>query len=306
MVEGHEAEGRVHPGVDHGEVKTVVRGDARPVGHGRAAERIDADGKTGVAHRVHVDHGIEVGDVRPDEVLRMDVRRLDRGGIVHPPDAGVARAQQFVGARLDPVGDVGVGRTAVRRVVLDTAVGRRIVRGRHHDAVRAALAALAVLAVVHQDGARDGRRRRKAVIGLDHRLHAIGGEHRERVALRGPRQRVGVLAEKQRTADALGAAVVADRLGDGEDVVAVEAAAQRAAAVAAGAEAHPLVGILPIRRALAIGALERRDVDQAAGGCGLPRLGVYRHVLPPWCWPESNKLTAKAQSSRRNLLTKNN
>ena len=138
-------------------------------------------------------------------------------------------------------------------------------------------AARAMVAVVHQDGPGNDRGRCKTVVGLDHRLHPVGGEHLERVALRRTRERMGILAEKQRTVDALRGAIVADRLGDGEDVVAVETAVQRAAAMAAGAEAHPLGGILHIRFALAVVALKRIDVDQAVCGRGLSRLGVYCH-----------------------------
>ena len=44
-------------------------------------------------------------------------------------------AQQLVGPVLDPLRDVGVGRAAVGRVVLEAAVLGRIVRRRDDDAV---------------------------------------------------------------------------------------------------------------------------------------------------------------------------
>ena len=50
----------------------------------------------------------------------------------------------------------GVRRAAAGRVVLEAAVGRRVVRRRHHDAVGERVR---VLAVPGQDGVRDGRRR---------------------------------------------------------------------------------------------------------------------------------------------------
>ena len=52
------------------------------------------------------------------------------------------------------------------------------------------------------------------MIGLD----AVGRQHFERRALRRAGQRVRVLAHVERAVDALAAAVVADRLGDGQDV----------------------------------------------------------------------------------------
>ena len=94
-------------------------------------------------------------------------------------------AQQLVGAVLHPRGDVGVGRAAVGRVVFEAAVLRRIVRGRDDDAVGQVIVAAAV---VGEDGAGDHRRRREAVLALNHRLDAVGREHLERRALRRLRQ----------------------------------------------------------------------------------------------------------------------
>ena len=56
----------------------------------------------------------------------------------------------------------------------------------------------------------------------------------------GCRQRVRVDAEEQRPVDALGLAVVADRLRDREHVPFVEETVERRAAMARGAERHAL------------------------------------------------------------------
>jgi hypothetical protein len=53
-----------------------------------------------------------------------------------------AAFEQEVGARLDPSGDLRIGRPAVRRVVLEAAALGRIVRWRDDDAVGKSRAAL--------------------------------------------------------------------------------------------------------------------------------------------------------------------
>jgi hypothetical protein len=78
---------------------------------------------------------------------------------------------------------------------------------------------------------------------------------------------MGVGAEKQRAVDALPAAVGADRLGDGEDVVLVEAAVERGAAMPGRAERNPLCGILRIGLRLPVGIQLLADVHQVAGLC---------------------------------------
>ena len=94
--------------------------------------------------------------------------------------------------------------------------------------------------------------------------HAVGREHFERGALRRSGQRVRVLAEEQRAGDRVLAAVFAHRLHDGEDVRFVEAALERAAAMAAGAERDALRRIVRVRH-IAIGAQKRRHVHQHFG-----------------------------------------
>jgi len=79
-----------------------------------------------------------------------------------------------VGGALDCTGDVGIRRTAVRRVIFEPAILGRIVRRRDHDAIgQAILTAL----VVAEDRMRDRRRRRVAVLRVDHHLDTVGGEH---------------------------------------------------------------------------------------------------------------------------------
>ena len=66
-------------------------------------------------------------------------------------------------------------------------------------------------AIVNDNGARNHRRWRHAVIFLNDGFHAVGREHFERGALRGRRERMRVLPHLQRAVDVLAAPVIADR-----------------------------------------------------------------------------------------------
>ena len=145
--------------------------------------------------------------------------RLARAVIGHAPDAAQRVFEIAVGGALDSRGDVGIGRPAIGRIVFETAVLRRIMRRRHHDAVgKAGLAAL----VVGQDGVGDHRRRRIAVMRVDHHLDAVGREHFERARQRRLGQRVGVDPDEDRPVDAAALAVIAQRLADRQDMGLVE------------------------------------------------------------------------------------
>ena len=111
--------------------------------------------------------------------------------------------EQPVRLALDPAGHVGVGRPAVRRVVLEAAVAGRVVRRRDDDPVRGGRLRPAPAAVVGEDRVRDRRRRRVAAVGVDDDLDAVAGEHLDDRAERRLGQRVRVAAEVERAARAL-------------------------------------------------------------------------------------------------------
>src|SRR5581483_8745517 len=73
---------------------------------------------------------------------------------------------------------------------------------------------------------------------------------------------MGVFPHEERPIGALAAAVVADRLRDGEDVRLGKAAAQRRSPMAARTEADQLRWIAHVRPALVILPLQLRDVDE--------------------------------------------
>ncbi len=74
-------------------------------------------------------------------------------------------------------------------------------------------------AIVGEDGMRDDGRRRVAVAVVDQDVHPVRREHLDGARPGGVGERVGVGPEEERPGDGMLPPVVADGLGDGEDVV---------------------------------------------------------------------------------------
>ncbi len=132
--------------------------------------------------------------------------------------------------------------------------------------------------VVGEDRVRDCRRWRIALVAVNHHVDAVCSQHLQRRPVCRLRERMRVPAEIQRAADVVGAAIVADRLGDGEDVRFGERAAQRRAAMAARAEPDPLRDVVDIRCARVVGVVQQAQVDEQAVGSGLTGARIDRHV----------------------------
>ena len=145
------------------------------------------------------------------------------------------------------------------RVVLESAVTRRVVGRRNYDAVGQPLFAAAV---VTEDGVGDDRGRSEAVVTLDHRLDAVGRQYLERRALGRGRHGVGVLAHEKGTIGSLAASVLTDRLGDGQNVRLGECVLLGRPAMAAGAEMNQLLWVACIRPARVIFVQKPVDVNQ--------------------------------------------
>ena len=150
----------------------------------------------------------------------------------------------------------------MRRIVFVAAVLRRIVRRRDDDAVGEAIRSALVVA---QDRVRDHRGRRIAAAIVDHDLDAVGGKHLDGAGQRRLGQRVGIDADEQRAGQAAGAAVIADRLRRGQDMVFVEGIPERRAAVARGAEGHALQRIGRVGLVGEIGRHQSRNIDERSG-----------------------------------------
>ena len=259
MIHRHERELRVELRIHHREVQFVNGLNWLPIRQRRAAERVHAEFQTGGANGFHVHDIFQILDVRQNKIFLVRGCGLERGGERHALHAGIISAQQFIRAILHPLGHVGVGRAAVGGIVFEPAVGRRIVRRRDDDAVGETGFATAI---VNNDGARNHRRRRHAVIFLNDGFHAVGREHFERGALCGRGKPVRVLAHLQRAADVLAPAVIANGLRDGENMRLGERAVRRRAAMSAGAEADQLVRVAEIRPPLVIIAFEPRQIHE--------------------------------------------
>ena len=281
-IDGHEAERRIDRVADDGRGQAIALDDRLPVMHAGAAQGIDPDLDAGGADRFHVDDIGEVGDIGPDVIVAMHAGRFARAVIGDALHAAEAVFEKAVGGALDVSRDVGIGRTAIGRIVFEAAVLGRIVRRRDHDAVgEAAVAAL----VVGEDGVRNHRRRRVAVVHVDHHLDAVGREHFQRARQRRLRQRVGVDADEQRAGDAAALPVIAQRLADRQDMRLVEGVVERGAAMPRGAERHPLRRHRRIGLAGEIGRHQPRHVRQHGRRSGLAgeRVYVSGHLISSMC-----------------------
>ena len=241
--------------------------DRLPVPDAGAAQRIGAEAETRPLHCAEVHDAGQVVDVRPHVVAAAGGRGRERPRIGQPLHARVPGREERIGAPLDPAGHGRVGGAAVRRVVLDAPVLRRIVRRRDDDPVGSPLRPAAV---VGQDGVRDDRRRRRGVaLGHEH-LHSVRGQHLERGALGRLGQAMGVLAEEERAGDSLSCTVLAGGLDDRQDVGLVEAATQGRTAVARGPEGDALERVGGVWLLGVVGVEQPRDVDERRGGGRLP------------------------------------
>ena len=275
-VQGHEPEGGVYGRVDDGQVQAVAVADLAPVGHARPAERVGADAHSGRLDRGQVHHLPESGHVAAQEVELPGGAGRDRPGVPDPAYSRESVGEQLVRPVLDLPGDVGAGRAAVGRVVLEPAVRRRVVRGRDHDPVGAMRRRRSV---VREDRAGHRGRRRVPAASVDHDPNLVGGEYLERADLRWLGKRVRVGAQVQRPVDPVGGPVFADRLGGGQDVVLVERRRERGPPVPRRAERHPLPGIAGIGMHRVVGGHQLGDVYEIFGGSGLPRTRVCHAAI---------------------------
>ena len=284
MVDGHEAPGRVDLRTHHADVQAVLLVDERPIVHGSAAERIDAQTHAGVADHVEVDDVLQVVHVVLAEVEALDVLGLDGLLVGHSLD-GLEVAEQFVGAGGDGVGGLGRCRAAGDRIVLEAAIGGRVVARGDHDAVGQALAfeALGAVgrAVVRQDRLGDDWRGDEIAAGVDAHVHAVGDEHLDGGLLGRAGQGVGVASEVQRAGDAGLLAVLGDGLCDGDDVGLVERGLQGRATVAGRAEDDTLLRNRRVGDEVIVLADDFVDIDQISWGGGLARIVCYHASILP-------------------------
>lgn len=261
-IERHEAEGGIDEFVDDGEVETVVFGDARPVSDTSAAEGIDTEDKAGTFDGFHIDDGGEVIDVSGDEIIAVGGGGEEGFGIVDALDAAETLGQKIVGEVFDPFGGGGVGGAAGGGVVFEAAIFGRVVGRGDDDAVGEAIFSVAV---VGEDGVRERRGGSVAAVLIDHGFDAVGSQDFKGADEGGFGKSVGVCGEEERAGGALLLAVVADGLGDSEDVVFVERGGHGRAAVAGGAEGDALGGDGDVGLQRVVIGDQARDVGEMGG-----------------------------------------
>ena len=174
---------------------------------------------------------------------------------------------------------MGIGWPTIGRVVLVAATLRRIVRRRDDDAVGQTGRAPAVVA---DDGVGNRRRRGVFITLGNHHVDAVGRQHFQRRSGRRGRQRVCVGTEEQRAVDAVGLAVQADRLTDGQHVPFVEAQFEGAAAVPGGTEGNTLGRHRRVGLTGVIGRHQTRKIDQQFCRRQFAREWTDTHAKPPW------------------------
>src|SRR5215831_11577670 len=104
----------------------VQRVDRLPVRQRRATQRIYREREPRSADRIYVDYVLEIAHIGQDEIFLMGRGGVERCFVAHTLYARVDASEQRVCPLLNPMGHVGIGWAAVRGIVLDAAVLRRI------------------------------------------------------------------------------------------------------------------------------------------------------------------------------------
>ena len=181
--------------------QSVFLGDASPVRHRRAAQRIGSQRRTRIANRIEVDDRAQVVDVLRDKVVAMRVRRAQRRLDSRPAALPSCRRPgwRWRGPRIHLVAVVSAGPPLVGLYLKPPSSGGLC------DGVITMPSASSLLRprLYCQNGMRQRRSRRVAQLRVDHDLDAVGQQHFQRALKRRLAQRVRVLGEKQRAAGAL-------------------------------------------------------------------------------------------------------
>ena len=275
LVTGNKAECGVDDFVDHGQAQFVALGYGLPQGKAGSPQRIDPQGNTGSRDAVHIQDARQVFHIAGGKIIALHQRRPSGTAVRQAMDVTIEVIKIDIGLLFDPGGHRCFGRAAMRRIVFETTVSRRVVRRRDDDAVSQSLTA--VLAVPAQDGMGDRRGRCGGTVVGDANLHIIGRQDFKRTAKGRFRQGMRISAHEQRTGDAVLFAVITDGLGDGVDVAFVEGLLQRRTTMPGRSKRHTLCGLMRIRRFRIVGTDERGDILQSLGRRQFAGMGMYCH-----------------------------
>ena len=259
MVHRHEGKCRINHRVCDRNLQSVDGVDRFPVGKRCSSERIHAQLELRAANGFDIHYILQIAHIRQNKIFLVSCSGSKGFFVRSALYIAVAGSHQFIGTILDPGGNVGVGGTAIRRIVFETAICRRIVGRGNDDAIGEVLFPSTV---VNQNCARDYWSRGNTVLLLNNGFHSVGCKHLECGALRRCRQSVRVFAHIQRSANPFSAAIFADRLRDGQDVGLIEGTFQRGPAMAAGAECDQLSWVADIGLALVVLRFQLRYINQ--------------------------------------------
>lgn len=149
------------------------------------------------------------------------LERILEGDAVH---ACHLLADEIIRRCLNHLGDVGIGRAAMGGIVLEAPVLGRVVRWRDHHAIGQIRAAVTVIG---QDGMRDDGGWRITILRINTHFQPGCGKHFQRGFQRRAGEGMRIDADEQRTGDARVLPVIDNRLADGQDMLFIEAGAQR-------------------------------------------------------------------------------
>ena len=209
--------------------------------------------------------------------MTVSVAGFERLLIADAFDTGELGGQQFIGLGFDPLGDIGVRRATVRRVVLETAAFRRVVRRRNHHAIGQPGSTATVVA---NNGVGNGRGRGVFIVRGNHGVDTIGGEDFQRTSTRRGGQGVGVDADEQRTIDPFELAVQANGLTDCQNMPLIEAQLKRAAAVPGCSKSDSLGGNRCIGLTGVVSGHQSRNIDQQLSWSRFARKRTECHAKP--------------------------
>ncbi len=217
----HEAKRGVDLIADDRQVQTITLGNSSPVMHAGTPQWVNAHVNTGAANRLHVNDAAQIIDIGAKKIMPVGGIRMQRLFQRDSDNTIQPGFQQCVGPCFDPASDVGIGRAAVGRVVLETTVVWRIMRGRDDDAVGHTCAPPLV---VDQNGMRHGWRRRVFIPFCQHHFDTICCQHFQRAGVGRLRQGMGIDPDEQWAIDAMLLAVLANSLSNGQYMRFIEAA----------------------------------------------------------------------------------
>ena len=245
-VQCHEGPCGVNLGVHNGQFQAVALGNRAPVVHRCSTQRIGANAHTGLANRINIDDLVKLINVVGQVVEAMDAGVIQQVRTQHAINAAPTLFEDFVGALSDPRGRVGVRGSTVRRVVLESAVTRRVVAGGDDDTVGQSLPRRAqVLGCTICAEDRHGNRRGRSVgtACVDANINVISGQDLQSSAPCGFAERMSVATNEERAIETLLSSVVNNRLGNRNDVCLIELAIECATAVTGGTKRDPLIGV---------------------------------------------------------------